>query len=41
VEPLKNHSENNLSTYRESTKSRNYKKQPHWTLHKCCGNYCC
>jgi hypothetical protein len=24
-------------TYRESTKSRNYRKQPYWALHTYCG----
>ena len=32
-----NHSENTSATYRQSTTSRNYTKQPHWALHTYCG----
>jgi hypothetical protein len=30
-------SENIRATYGESTKARNYRKQPYWALHTYCG----
>ena len=41
VIPFQNHSENTWATYRENTKSRNYRKQPYWALHTHCGKYWC
>ena len=36
LEPSHNHSDSTWATYRESTKLRNYKKQPYWALHTNC-----
>jgi len=36
-EPSKNLPQNTRVTYRENTKSRNYRKQPYWALHTYCG----
>jgi hypothetical protein len=33
MEPPQNHSGNTLTTYRESTILRKYRKQPHWVLY--------
>jgi hypothetical protein len=41
LEPSQNRSENASIIYRESMKSRNYRKQPYWALHTYCGKYKC
>jgi len=34
-----NNNNNNRATYQENMKSRNYRKQPYWTLHTYFGKY--
>jgi hypothetical protein len=33
LEPSHNHPENTSATYRESTKSKNFRQQPYWALY--------
>jgi hypothetical protein len=41
MEPPQNHSENTTKTQLESSKSRNYRKQPHWAMRTYWRKHCC